>query len=342
MNTNRSKNKTCQPLEKQVFLIKKIKNQRKWSKDEDNLLISLAQKYHEKNWKEIAQNFPKKNTLQCFSRYKRIRPGIVKGSWTGEEDNQIIELVTKFGKEWSKIARFVPTRNGKQIRDRYVNVLDPGVQKDKFTLDEDQKILHYYKTYGPKWAYIVKYFPNRTADMIKNRFHSSVKRKFVELCYSRMSDPNNTNSNQHLITSKTNNNNNNSDDSLNYTESLDRKLSVDSRDLLFNDDFIKHCDSNSLTELSLPSTNEGNNSNLYGLLNTEDGLLFNNTMSNNSSACNSIYNNKSNEKENLFNNNFMEFNINNPYQFDMKYNFFNNNDELAQNVLWNIEDYFAL
>jgi len=160
-----------------IFSIKKIKNQKKWTKEEDEQLISLAEKYSEKNWKEISKRFVKKNSLQCFSRYKRIRPGIIKGSWKKEEDQRIIDLVNKHGKAWSKISKVLGTRNGKQIRDRYINVLDPEIRKGKFTEEEDVKLIQLFKQHGPKWATIAKYYPNRTADMIKNRFHSSIKKR---------------------------------------------------------------------------------------------------------------------------------------------------------------------
>jgi hypothetical protein len=163
-----------------IFSIKKIKNQKKWTREEDELLIALAEKYNEKHWKEISKRFVKKNSLQCFSRYKRIRPGIVKGSWKKEEDIRIMDLVNKYGKSWSKISKILGTRNGKQIRDRFINVLDPEIKKGKFTDEEDRKLIALYKQHGPKWATISKYYTNRTADMIKNRFHSSIKKKLYD------------------------------------------------------------------------------------------------------------------------------------------------------------------
>jgi hypothetical protein len=162
-----------------IFSIKKVKNQKKWTREEDEMLIALAEKFNEKHWKEISKRFAKKNSLQCFSRYKRIRPGIVKGSWKKEEDIRIMELVNKYGKSWSKISKILGTRNGKQIRDRFINVLDPEIKKGKFTDEEDRKLIALFKQHGPKWATIAKYYTNRTADMIKNRFHSSIKKKLV-------------------------------------------------------------------------------------------------------------------------------------------------------------------
>jgi hypothetical protein len=162
-----------------IFTIRKIKNQKKWTREEDEMLINLAEQFNEKHWKEISRRFLKKNSLQCFSRYKRIRPGIVKGSWKREEDLKIIDLVNKYGKSWSKISKILGTRNGKQIRDRFINVLDPEIRKGKFAEEEDKKLIALFKQYGPKWATIAKYYPNRTADMIKNRFHSSIKKKLT-------------------------------------------------------------------------------------------------------------------------------------------------------------------
>jgi hypothetical protein len=162
---------------KKIFCIKKVKNQKKWTKEEDLQLISLAEKYNEKHWKEISNKFLKKNSLQCFSRYKRIRPGIIKGSWKKEEDLRILDLVEKHGKSWSKISKIIGTRNGKQIRDRYINVLDPEIKKGKFNEEEDKKLIYLFRQNGPKWATIAKFYFNRTADMVKNRFHSSIKKK---------------------------------------------------------------------------------------------------------------------------------------------------------------------
>lgn len=36
-----------------------------------------------------------------------------------------MELVSKHGKKWAKIALEMPKRLGKRIRERYVNHLDP-------------------------------------------------------------------------------------------------------------------------------------------------------------------------------------------------------------------------
>ena len=163
-----------------IFKIKKVINQKKWSKEEDEKLLKLVISHNGKKWKEIASNFHNKTSHQCFSRYKRIRPGIFKGTWKKEEDNLILSLIEIYGTSWSKISKIIKTRNGKQIRDRYLNVLCPNINKKKFSIEEDILLLELYKKYGPKWSIIHTFFKNRTTDMIKNRFHSSLKKRFEE------------------------------------------------------------------------------------------------------------------------------------------------------------------
>jgi hypothetical protein len=159
-----------------IFSIIKIKNKKKWTKEDDKLLLKLAEQFEAKNWKRISACFSKRSALQCFSRYKRIRPGLVHGCWKKEDDAKIIELVNTYGKSWSKISKVFRSRNGKQIRDRYLNVLDPNINKTKFTAQEDEKLIRLYLRFGNKWATIAGFFDDRTADMIKNRFHSSLKK----------------------------------------------------------------------------------------------------------------------------------------------------------------------
>jgi len=148
-----------------------------WTKVEDQMLLALSEQYGYRNWKEISNHFVGKNPIQCSARYKRIRPGLIKGVWKMEEDKYLLELVKKFGKNWSLLAKYMPSRTGKQIRDRYLNSLDPHIKKERFSSVEDKKIILLYSKYGKYWSKIAKYFMGRTGDMIKNRFYSSIKKK---------------------------------------------------------------------------------------------------------------------------------------------------------------------
>ena len=57
-------------------------------------------------------------------------------------------------------------------------MLDPKIEKKKFSDEEDKLLMKLYMLHGAKWAMIAKKFKERTPDMIKNRFHSSIKKLF--------------------------------------------------------------------------------------------------------------------------------------------------------------------
>ena len=92
------KSSISKPNKEKIFIIRKVLNQKKWTKEEDKQLIELVQSHNEKKWKEISNFFHNKNPLQCFSRYKRIKPGVNKGSWNKEEDDEIMKLIKIHGK----------------------------------------------------------------------------------------------------------------------------------------------------------------------------------------------------------------------------------------------------
>lgn len=215
-----------QSTKPKIFISTKIHKSNHWLKEEDDLLLLLAQKYNEKSWIKVSLFFKNKNPAQCRARYKRIRPGIIKGSWSKEEDNSILQLVNKLGKNWSLIAKLVPTRNGKQIRDRFINYLDPEINRKKFTEEEDQKIIKLYIEYGSKWSIISKHFKGRTGDMIKNRFYSCLRRKVHG--YEKNRKINKRSKKENCILNnelKTDNNNNKLLDNIQISENLTNNTS---------------------------------------------------------------------------------------------------------------------
>jgi hypothetical protein len=137
----------------------------------------VGKEFEYKNWKEISKLMNDRTATQCSGRYKRIRPGIVKGGWTAEEDELLVQLIDEHGKNWSLISTFITSKNSKQIRDRFINKLDRNVKNGKFTKTEDERILTYFTKFGRKWTKIASYFPGRTGDMVKNRFYSCIRKK---------------------------------------------------------------------------------------------------------------------------------------------------------------------
>lgn len=91
--------------------------------------------------------------------------------WTKEEDEQLKILVQKIGSvNWTLIASQMNTRNSKQCRERWINVLSPDIKCEKWTSEEDSLILQYSQIHGNKWADVSKLLKGRSPNAVKNRF----------------------------------------------------------------------------------------------------------------------------------------------------------------------------
>lgn len=84
----------------------------------------------------------------------------------------------KIGKNWKLLSELLGSKTGKQIRERFINKLDPKIKNEDWTDEEDRKIIELYTRIGRKWSTISKHLPGRPENKIKNRFYSYIQKNY--------------------------------------------------------------------------------------------------------------------------------------------------------------------
>jgi len=150
----------------------------KWTKEEDEILERVVLTYGQKSWKKVSEYVKGRTPIQCLHRWTKIlKPGLIKGPWTIEQDRKLLDWVKREGPgQWSQCAEFITGRSGKQCRERWFNTLNPDVKKGNWTPEEDFIIFDSYRQFGSHWTKIAEKLPGRTENSIKNRFYSTLRR----------------------------------------------------------------------------------------------------------------------------------------------------------------------
>ena len=123
--------------------------------------------------------------------------GFNKGVWMEQEDARLLEAVrtpslkvkgvTRL-RTWNQLAVHAGTRVGKQCRERWHNHLDPSLNHEPFTPEEDAVIVNTYLSLGSKWSAIAALLNRRTDNQVKNHFHSTILRRGMDLLRRAQSD----------------------------------------------------------------------------------------------------------------------------------------------------------
>ena len=148
---------------------------RRWTPEEDEALRRAVERFGDDDWKSVATLVPDRKPTQCLQRWKKtLRPGLVKGQWSQEEDELLLRLMKEVrgedGPDWNAIALQIRGRNPKQCKERFTMVLDPNLRRGPWTEEEDRALVRLYHEHKGSWSAIARHIPGRTEHMVKTRF----------------------------------------------------------------------------------------------------------------------------------------------------------------------------
>ncbi|KAG6480994.1 transcription factor MYB2-like [Zingiber officinale] len=89
-----------------------------WTLEEDSLLIHYIACHGEGRWNLLARSSGLKRTgKSCRLRWLNyLKPDIKRGNLSAEEQLLILELHSKWGNRWSRIAQYLPGRTDNEIK----------------------------------------------------------------------------------------------------------------------------------------------------------------------------------------------------------------------------------
>jgi myb proto-oncogene protein len=107
-------------------------------------------------------------------------------TWSSEEDVQLLRIMTNpplrndSKVNWNTVSSMMISsiRSAKQCRERYVNILNPKLNRQPWTYEEDVLFAHLCMTFGKAWTKLSKRL-GRSPNDLKNRYHTKNMKKYV-------------------------------------------------------------------------------------------------------------------------------------------------------------------
>jgi len=200
-----------------------------WTEEEDSILIQEQSRLGNK-WAQISQLLPGRSRNQVKNRwYQRLQnsglekqiqsssaqktreqvrsrdnghlgSSSVTNPWTETEDSILIQVQSRLGNKWARIAQLLPGRSGDQVKNRwYQRHQKSGLEKQTqssspkktseqvqsgnnghidssavttpWTEAEDSILIKAQRCFGSKWTQISQVLPGRSGDQVKHRWY---------------------------------------------------------------------------------------------------------------------------------------------------------------------------
>jgi len=122
------KTKTPQQCSYRFNKIYTLKDQKKFTRNEDILIIELIEKYGH-DWNEIINHFPGRKIEELSERYfNKLNPSLKKRQFEPEEDTLILKLHNLHGNNWNEISKYFKDASVSVIKNRYYSHLKKKIE----------------------------------------------------------------------------------------------------------------------------------------------------------------------------------------------------------------------
>ncbi|XP_074574324.1 MYB-like transcription factor EOBII isoform X2 [Curcuma longa] len=111
-----------------------------WTRDEDLLLLNYVSAHGEGRWNSLARSAGLRRTgKSCRLRWLNyLRPDVRRGNITLEEQLLILDLHSRLGNRWSKIARHLPGRTDNEIKNYWRTRVQKHARQMQFDVNSKQ------------------------------------------------------------------------------------------------------------------------------------------------------------------------------------------------------------
>lgn len=98
--------------------------------------------------------------------------------FTAEEDDTLRKLVKDGVKvNWKKMEKYFKNRTARQLKERYINYLDPNINRSEFTEEEEKVILRLVENHGTVWSVISSVLTGRTENQLKMYYNTKLLKR---------------------------------------------------------------------------------------------------------------------------------------------------------------------